>query len=163
MSYALMGEAVDLKGLPGLEKMVLMILCSHANGDGTSCFPSLGKISEEAGICHRTAQLMCRRLETKGLIRVLPQDGHRNTYQITIETGGAAGAPVVGDGRTTCTGGAQEMHGGGAGDAPNPVIDPVIDPVTLRESAGPYRRGQSREFVEAMEARRDAEKRERAS
>ena len=118
------------------EKMIYIVLCSHAKKDG-SCYPSVKKIAaeascsrakvfealktlEERGIIARNSQIFEGRGQTSNLYEILdinprPQDGRGEGASLppsTSETGASAvqtGASTLETGAsTTCTGGVHD-------------------------------------------------------
>jgi len=109
-------------------KFVLVALADNANDQG-SCFPSIQTLAEKTSLSRRGVQIQIRKLEEMGLVESCPIDGSSNVYKLHLpeewanrpkREGGAGGAPVHGvhrggargarGGRTSCTGGAQEVH-----------------------------------------------------
>jgi hypothetical protein len=88
LSYALRDKVVGLAIGHG-EQTVLAALCAHADDNGGSCFPSVGRLSWETNYSERQVQYIIRNLEDLGIVRrVTNQQGGRGMvthYQIDIE------------------------------------------------------------------------------
>ena len=81
-------RAVLASGLSTPERMVMVSLISHRNGETGRMDPSLTTIAEEAGVGRSTAVRALQALESRGWIqRDRARDGHSRTrYLITVPT-----------------------------------------------------------------------------
>jgi len=79
---------------PPLEKLLMLALLSHADGEG-HCFPSVATLAAETGISRRTVQRLLRRLERAGLLRITPGQGrrHPSSYRLALPGKGVTVTP----------------------------------------------------------------------
>lgn len=149
MSMTLMVTAMKLRVGNPLRKLVLIKLADNASDIG-ECWPSYQHIADQCEISKRSVMNHITALCEAGLLRKEirkggPKGNSSNVYFLTLD-GGAPPAPGV----------VQEIHQGGAADAPpsesaalggsagaaprishssEPVIEPVIEPITPQASA----------------------------
>jgi hypothetical protein len=79
------------------DRLVLLVLADHAEGDGGNSYPSVQTISREARLSPRTVQYSLRSLEHEGAItRAGTSDNGTAIWQVSIpQVGGAESAPVA--------------------------------------------------------------------
>ncbi len=71
----------------GLAKLVLLVIASYADPDGTNANPSMALIASDAGIDERTARAAVRHLERSALLRVQvggDPTGRTNGYTVVM-------------------------------------------------------------------------------
>ncbi len=128
MSWNVM-QMVFNSTIPGVERMILLVLAKHAQDDGTNAYPSIETIVEQSGFTTRTVQANIRTLEAFGILERAGITKYMTTnYTIRLDRipqqvqemqGGAVAAGV------------REMQGGavgaqgGAGNAPNRVLKEI--------------------------------------
>lgn len=121
-----------------VSQFVLLSLANYAAADGTSAFPSLGRLASDTRLSERTVRAHLRKLEKLILIRKgnqaiaaahIKRSDHRPTVYDLLMSRGAADSP------RSDTGGISRRNGGnmtadrGAPPAPDPKIrDPIRDP-----------------------------------
>ncbi len=118
MSFQAMAWAVGLK-LPTREKFVLLMLANYASNDKGDCYPSLSRLAEDTGMVNNTVISAIQKLEQMGVLTVqrrkLDTVNLPNIYRLNLAWGGSApDAPPV-----------QQVQGGSAPDAHEPVIEPI--------------------------------------
>lgn len=89
MSLHALAWALRQVGLKPTEKLVLVVLADHADGDAT-CFPSMRRISEIVGIQRRSIAKTMVHLESMDLLQRLPRhrpDGSLTTNCFILEVG----------------------------------------------------------------------------
>lgn len=144
MSFQAMTWATEQK-VPANEKLVLLMLANHTNGQTGRCDPSLNRLAEECGMSRDTVIRAMKRLEEKGLIRVIRRtlEGAQisNSYRLAmpgvVMEGGVEVVEVV----TTpvakcdrgpvaqCNGGSSTMQRGPvAGCYSKQEVEPGIEP-----------------------------------
>ena len=80
MSIKLMAAAWEIE-LPTPEKMVLLILCDHANDDGV-CWPSVATMGRKSGLSERTIQRALKSLSDDGLFAFKDTPGKGRKYTL---------------------------------------------------------------------------------
>lgn len=85
MSIYLMSRAYRIQGLTTAQKAVLVVLCDHANDEGASCYPSIGRIAEHASISERTAYRVLKDLEGLGFVRKQSVPGRSSQFTIDLD------------------------------------------------------------------------------
>ena len=75
--------------LPAPKKLTLISLALMAQGRDR-CQPRISTLAFTTGCCARTVTQSLNELEQLGHIQILRQSGKRNTYVLTIITGGVA-------------------------------------------------------------------------
>src|SRR5205085_11509747 len=97
MSVRLMSMVFDLdpEKYKSTSKIVLLALADHANDDGRSIYPSVGRLAHKCGLTERAVQLQLHELRDQNLIRLLgPLGPHAtNEYEINVSTLKAGGEP----------------------------------------------------------------------
>lgn len=79
MSVKLMAAAFDKTDLNTTQKMVLLVLCDHADDDGGSCRPSVARVAQKAALSTRQCQRVMKHLEALGYFKVIANEyGGRN-------------------------------------------------------------------------------------
>ncbi|MEG2687241.1 MAG: helix-turn-helix domain-containing protein [Christensenellaceae bacterium] len=68
------------EGLVIYDKMVLVILCSHADNKTKKCYPSIKKIANEAGCSARQVSYSLKKLESKKIIKIEPRTSSSGGY-----------------------------------------------------------------------------------
>ena len=99
------------------EKMIYIVLCSHAN-QNKGCFPSYKTIATEACCSERQAKIIIKQLENKGYILVTRRKNKKgknqsNIYEIvTVGASDAQGGecPALPDSESPAQGGASGAH-----------------------------------------------------
>ena len=150
MSIEMIQPAIDTEGLTHAEKLVLIILASHAHPDGTNAFPSIATMATETSLNRTSVQRNIRNLEAKGLIVAIgyryegetiiapPEDlkGGRNhvtvytvfpsinSGAVQIKGGAVRPIPPINSGATDLKGGAVQIKGGAV--RPEPSLEPSI-------------------------------------
>ncbi len=71
MSINLMSAIFDLGALPPNPKLVLLKFADHANDQGLSCYPSVGRIACAASLSTRTVERIVARLREKRVLIAL--------------------------------------------------------------------------------------------
>lgn len=120
-------------------RLVLLSLANHADKDGTKSFPAVATICQESRLKERAVQYALRELEAGGHIRATGRT-QRGTVIYRVLMGGAKYAPQDGEGCKNPQEGGAKTVGGGAktrgegvhGDAPEPSIEPSLDPSSNR-------------------------------
>lgn len=80
--------------ITGAKKAVLLALCDHHNESRGDCYPSVERLSKDAGVCPRTVRTAIQDLRTLGLIRISQSAGRRsNDYVLLINE--AVGADLA--------------------------------------------------------------------
>lgn len=97
------------------QKLVLLALADWANDEGL-CWPSLDKLCTKSSLGRRTIQMAIKDLCAAGLLVQEHVSGKGCRYWIKVGVQEMHGC-------RSRTGGVQEMHGGGAGDAPNTLFN----------------------------------------
>ena len=115
MSYQAMAWATSIK-LPMTEKIVLLMLANRSSHDDGSCYPSLNRVAEECGLDRRTVIRVIKKLEDKGLLKVVRSkktngENHSNKYYL-----------ILGGSVTESLGSVTESLGGSVTESPKPVI-----------------------------------------
>jgi hypothetical protein len=94
------------------ERLVLIVLASHAHDDGSNAFPSVDRISGRAKLSRRSVLKALKSLRAAGAIEGEARPGRATTYSVLL-TGGASTARVQeSHGRSSDTGGVQSPTGG---------------------------------------------------
>ena len=67
-------------------KLVLLTITTHANSDGTSCYPAVATIAREVGLTPRATQMIIAWLQRAGFLVVSLKAGphHTNTFTLRI-------------------------------------------------------------------------------
>ena len=65
MSYKLADVVRKMTDLSSSAKAVLIIVCQHANDDGSSAYPSVATMAQETGLSRSTVKRALRELEEK--------------------------------------------------------------------------------------------------
>lgn len=107
MSLKAVAWALDVELDDHLAKLVLICVSNHFNDSQGRAWPSVERIAKVCACSERTVQYKLRKLDELGLITTIYSVGHSSTYIVNYTFGGGAGDAGV-----------QEMHQGGAGDAP---------------------------------------------
>jgi biotin operon repressor len=88
MSLRLMVRVFQLD-IPPSNKLVLLAMAEHANGEGSSCYPSIGTLMKETSLSRRSVQTVIRQLEKAGLlVRIGKARGGRSVtteYSLSLE------------------------------------------------------------------------------
>jgi len=87
------------KQLRPTEKLVYLILADHWNQQRGYAFPSVPRLARLACIEHRACQLVLKKLESRGLIRRIPDydpvyGQRRNRYEVLIPHSGEHPTPM---------------------------------------------------------------------
>jgi hypothetical protein len=82
-------EIIQSEELTIYQKMMYIVLCSHANQSNT-CFPSYETLAREVGCCRNKAITIISELEEMGLIKIerakTPKGNHKsNSYEIVVD------------------------------------------------------------------------------
>ena len=80
-----MSRAYRIQGLTTAQKAVLVVLCDHANDEGASCYPSMGRIASHASISERTAYRVVKDLERIGYVKREPVPGRSTQFTIVLD------------------------------------------------------------------------------
>jgi len=114
MSYKVVRRVLERSSQRRSARMVLLVIAEHANHQGLA-FPGIRKISREAKLHERTAQLLIRKLEKSGELRTLKGQGRHGTnlYQVLIgQVDSIIGVtPRPGVASDVCRGGIQVQRG----------------------------------------------------
>lgn len=118
MSFQAMTWAIGLQ-LPTRDKFVLLMLANYASNDDGECWPSLNRLCSDTSMTRNTVIDAIKTLEDAGALQVVrrTQSGVNlpNIYRLNLTwKGSAAIAPLV-----------QELDGGSAAIAPEPINEPV--------------------------------------
>lgn len=89
------------QNLPSLQKLVLIMLANHANGDTGQCNPSHGRLAERCGMSVTTVKKMIFELEKSGKLRI----EHRSIERVNLSNQYILAIPVY-----------REATEGGSGD-----------------------------------------------
>lgn len=124
MSFQAMAWAVK-QVLPSREKLVLLMAANYADEYG-KCWPSNGRLMADTGMTKNTITAAFRELEARGLLRI----EHRsvegvslsNMYHLKLSAGGSGNDR---GGSNSGEGVGQEMTGGGSGNDPKPINEPI--------------------------------------
>lgn len=134
---------------------VLLCLANYADKHGKGAFPSANSLSEDTGLSVRTVRNALEQLRDAGAIESGNQaiaaayiDRHDRrpvVYDLAMKRGAAAACGAErgeslacrcnGTGCSSCTNGVQLIPERGAAAAPNPSINPSINPRAARTSA----------------------------
>jgi Helix-turn-helix domain len=118
MSFQAMAWAVSQK-LPTRDKFVLLMLANYADENGMA-WPSVSKLCDMTGMSRHTVIDAVKNLEKDKLIKAVRQTHQGvnlpNRYELQF-------APVVQNLHHPVV---QELHGGSAAVAPEPIIEPII-------------------------------------
>jgi hypothetical protein len=129
--------------LVALDKLVLLALADRHNTETGRCDPSVSRIAKDCGMSTRSVQNSIKSLQTTGLLIPTPrkvQDKNlSNLYTLhlyvnpeVVQDVHGAGRAVVQEvhqgGAADAPGVVQDVHQTGAGRAPEPVIELVIEP-----------------------------------
>lgn len=84
MSFTLLIRAIEDGPPDPLEALVLIVLANECRKGATSCWPGLALIARKARLSERGAQLVLRRLEADGWIKITIRHGRgrTNTYEV---------------------------------------------------------------------------------
>jgi Helix-turn-helix domain len=107
--------------LPSAAKLVALVLSTHMDRNGGSCFPSLTTIEREASLSRSAVCYALKRLEKSALIKRVP-GGPTSTTRYRASAPGALGA-------------VHEVHSGSAPGAPEDVHEDVHNPLRARTRA----------------------------
>lgn len=86
MGFRLVADVLDHSPYLGTEKLVHLILASHANEQGT-CWPSVETIGRQAGIKPRRTQQILARMEEDGVVTRSSRPGHSSVFRVGYEAG----------------------------------------------------------------------------
>jgi len=92
MSVQAISWALSLRGIPGVEKSVLIALCNYADAQGDHCFPGQERLAADTGWSLRAVRDALRKLEMRGLISRAGrrrQDGIKTSDEITVKLSAA--------------------------------------------------------------------------
>jgi hypothetical protein len=106
MSIKALNWAFHLE-LHGPAKSVLIALAEHADQDG-KCFPAISRLMLFSGLSERAVRGALRKLEDAGMLKTEQRDGHRSTYELTMN-GNTTPAPRAPHPGTTCRGPRHDM------------------------------------------------------
>ncbi len=101
MSVHVMRAVIASERFAGVEKLVLAVLASYGDPDGSNIWPKVETVAAKCGIGPRSVQRHIRSLEASGaLVRVGEARQHRPTeYRIEVETLGVSPvSPLNGSG-----------------------------------------------------------------
>ena len=104
--------------LTSAEKLTALVLSLHMNEVGDSCFPSVSTLVTKTSLSRRTVQYALRGLEENEWLVCEPGSGKKSSRYTALVPGAHGMHPSYPDG---VTGGAQDVHRGGARAAPNHV------------------------------------------
>ena len=136
MSFQAMAEVVKLR-LPTNEKFVLLMLANYADQDGR-CWPSIARLAADTGLCESSVKNALRSLrDYRGLIGIVPGGGATsNRYLLGMDairqlvaSTGSTDTPAPHNPVTTCPPPGHHMPGRGAPHAPEPINEPITEPV----------------------------------
>jgi hypothetical protein len=102
--------------MPATDKVILGLLATYADGDGSRCFPGVKRLAAESGLHKRSVQLTLRRLEAAGRIEQTARARqHRPAeYRIVLER-----LAVISRGGATAT--PEKAARGGVTTTPGPI------------------------------------------
>lgn len=112
MSFDMMKRVFDLD-IPSTDKLVLIAIADHAEDETGYCYPSIKTIAKKCSLSERAVQYAVRSLTANGYLK--HDKGPDGWFWIVFPEGGATDAP-------TENVGVQQMHRGGAPNAPKPII-----------------------------------------
>lgn len=153
---------------PAAKKFVLVALADNADQHGI-CFPSYTHIQEKTSLSRRAVIDNIQALAEEGIIEKVGRaransSTTTNAYRIPIPSKGLADHPLISlfaeGGAADAPGGVQEVHPGGAGDAPQITINRIKKEKKgalsraefLREIDGGLRDGQFNAFEHLTES-----------
>lgn len=84
MSVAALKWAIDLRGIGGREKAVLLVLAWHCHSKTQRCNPSTRTIAAEVGLSRNTVSLALDELHRSGLIEASPSRRRDATTRYTL-------------------------------------------------------------------------------
>ena len=91
MSIQAVAWALDHSQSRGVDRLVLIALANHANGETGQCWPSQRTIAREAGVATGTVSEALKRLTEIGEVEIVaPGDQRRSTryrLPLTLSTG----------------------------------------------------------------------------
>lgn len=124
----------------GSDLLVLLAIADYAKDDGTGAWPSVAGLAEKTRLSERNIQYILRKLEASGELVIEKHAGPRgcHLYHVVLDTEGAKIAPVGGAkiaGAKFAGGATQRQEGvqpsaerGAIAIAPEPLIEPSIEP-----------------------------------
>ncbi len=130
------------------DKLVLLGIADNCSDEG-HCWPSIKALYTKCSMSERAVQGAIRRLVEMGLVQVTEKTGHSHSYFVdpqklmAVTPAGDAPPQRVHPARRAPTPARrappppQEMHPGGAGDAPITIIEPSFEPSLNRKRAAP--------------------------
>jgi len=116
MSVRLMSMVFD-SDIDSTKKLIMLAVSDFANDEGRSIYPSVSTLCNKTSLSERTVRKQLKELRAKGLLAIEKKSTSKspNTYYIGVQEM---------QGCRRCTPEVQEMQVRGAGDAPNPPIEP---------------------------------------
>jgi len=146
--------AWEVDGLTTTTKMVLLSLAQHANEDGAHSFPSVATIAAESRLSERAVQNALKVLEAEGYITVVRRLRQSSLFALRMDlhvvarrdraarVKGASAAGLEGAPDSPSKGARDSPKGDpgafeGAPRAPEPVLEPIQEPVDARASEAP--------------------------
>lgn len=114
-------EVIQSEELTIYQKMMYIVLCSHANQSNT-CFPSYETLAREVGCCRNKAIAIISELEEMGLIKIeraktLKGNHKSNSYEIVVDNCADSTQGALGS-QCNALGGSASRVLGSAPDAP---------------------------------------------
>lgn len=129
-----MGRVWDDNGIKGSMKLLLLAIADFADDNGKA-WPSVETLAQKIGMSERNTRYMLRALEDQGRLAVDVSAGPKGSsmYRIAAPEGGQTLPPAKPNsdargGQNTTRGGAKYDTEGGQPIAPDPSLDPPIDP-----------------------------------
>jgi len=136
-----MGRVWDDNGIKGSMKLLLLAIADFADDSGKA-WPSVETLAQKIGMGERNTRYMLRALEDQGRLAVDVSAGPKGSsmYRILTQEGGQSLPPAkpnsgAKEGQNTTRGGAKYDTEGGQPTAPDPSLDPPIDPSEGQERA----------------------------
>lgn len=140
MSFQAMAWAVK-QVLPAREKLVLLMAANYADEYG-KCWPSNGRLMQDTGLTKNTITAAFKELEARGLLQIqhrsiegvsLSNMYHLNLQGVVSESDQGEGSGNDRGGSKSVQGVGQEMTGGGSGNDPKPIKEPIKESISAFE------------------------------
>ena len=124
MSFRLVADALDYAPVKGTTLIILIALAEFANDDDTA-WPSVKTLARRSRCTPRNVRKAMNELESKGLVRRLPNAGPKgvNRYVITIQPMRSEGSPDQGEKISPLNSGRAR---GGPQVPPEPPAEPPV-------------------------------------
>lgn len=137
MSTKLIDAAWEDRQLTATEKLIMLRLGDLANHYHGTAWPSVPTIARDCALGERTVQGTLKRLLAAGKLKVSrPATAHQSTVYVVYPGRGAESAPQHLGGATDGKQGRSSQQIRGAAAAPDPYIDPKLEPQSTNNKKG---------------------------